>query len=235
MLRSQLGASDASSDYSTSNANGDVAHKHVIARISTHVLRIEREFSLCKTLVQTSDPGCAHTVRPVELIKLPSHQGDSGPLVVSIFESPGRNYLRELVDFGPAFLDQRHFGHQQLNSSESAPLRRPEGQISLSLFLDFAIGASECLEILHHGLRVVHGELRGDAFHFDRETGVVRIINFGSGLRSFENRLTSTGWLSLSKEIGVKNKLQFIAPEQASLFKLLIQFSPDLQFLSSMS
>ena len=207
-------ASDNDSDFSTSNTNEGEVHKHVIARISTHVLRLEREFHLCKSLVQTSDPNCAHTVRPLELIKLPSQQGDSSPLIASIFESPGRNYLRELVDFGPAFLD-----HQQ-PVSQSARLERADGQISLSLFLDFAIGASECLEILHHGLRVVHGELRGDAFHFDRENGVVRIINFGSGLRSFENGLTSAGWLALSKELGVKNKLQFIAPEQVSPFVL---------------
>ena len=226
MPRSQIAVSEASSDYSTSNVDGEEAHKHIIARVSTHILRLEREFQLCKSVVQTSDPDCAHTVRPLELIKLPSQQGESSPLIVSIFESPGRNYLRDLVDFGPAFLEQRNFGHQG-SDSQAAYLKRSGEQISLSLFLDFAIGASECLEILHHGQRVVHGELRGDAFHFNRETGAVRIINYGSGLRSFENGLTSAGWLSLSKEIGVKNKLQFIAPEQVSPFGVL-EFAPNL-------
>lgn len=59
-------------------------------------------------------------------------------------------------------------------------------------FLDFAVGATECLEILHHGHEIVHGEIRGDAFHF-AEDGVVKMINFGSGARSFENGLTSAG------------------------------------------
>ena len=81
-------------------------------------------------------------------------------------------------------------------------------------FLDFAVGATKCLEILHHENHIVHGELRGDAFHFNLETGAVKMINFGSGARSFENGLTSAGWSLLSREVGVEHKLQFIAPEQ---------------------
>jgi len=67
-----------------------------------------------------------------------------------------------------------------------------KGGIPLLTFLDFAVGATECLEILHHGHELVHGEIRGDAFHF-AEDGMVKMINFGSGARSFENGLTSAG------------------------------------------
>jgi len=185
----------------------------VIARISTHTLRLEREYHLCKSFVQTSDPECIHTVRPIDLIRLPSYQGDNEALIVSIFESPGRNYLRDLSDFRPNWLPpdpDDPIRHE--NIENYSPNSRK--QISLSTFLDFAIGASECLELLHHGLRVVHGELRHDAFHFNQATGTVKFINFGSGPRSFENGLTSTGWLTLSREFGIKKKLQFIAPEQ---------------------
>ena len=87
-------------------------------------------------------------------------------------------------------------------------------RVPLAMFIEFAIGASECLELLHHGIRVVHGELRADAFHYHQETGAVKLVNFGSGPRSFENGLTSSGWLTLSQELGVKHKLQYIAPEQ---------------------
>ena len=131
---------------------------------------------------------------------------------MSIFESPGRNYLKDLLDLGPAFLAPKcSDGSDVFGTSD--PIN-PQGQVSLSTFLDFAIGACECLELLHHGLRVVHGELRADAFHFNRDNGVVRLINFGSGPRSFEHELTSSGWIALSREIGVKHKLQYIAPEQ---------------------
>ena len=184
----------------------------VVARISTHTLRIEREYHLCKSFIQTSDPDFAHTVKPLDLVRLPSHQGDEATLIVSIFESPGRNYLRNLLDLGPAFLAPNLSDGNDVFGTSG--LTNSQGQVSLSTFLDFAIGACECLELLHHGLRVVHGELRADAFHFNRDSGVVKLINFGSGPRSFENGLTSSGWITLSREIGVKHKLQYIAPEQ---------------------
>ncbi|KAI9782051.1 MAG: hypothetical protein M1835_004112 [Candelina submexicana] len=204
--------SDNGSEYSSAKQEPEKTYQNVIARISTHTLRLEREYHLCQSLIQTSDPECRHIVRSVEFRRLPSQQGDDGvPIAVSIVESPGRNWLRGLVSFGPAF-----YGGPKPPQVPGAHSRgyMMEDPISLPEFLDFAIGASECLELLHHGAQIVHGEIRGDAFHFNRETGLVKLINFGSGLRSFENGLTSVGWSTLTKEIGVKNKLQFIAPEQ---------------------
>lgn len=40
------------------------------------------------------------------------------------------------------------------------------------------------------------------------------MINLGSGIRSFTDRLTSTGWTSLLTERGIRYKLHFFAPEQ---------------------
>jgi len=184
--------------------------RKVIARISRHILRVEREFQLIQQVTENSDPNYEHFVRPIELVRLPGHHGHE-PLVVSIFEAPGRNYLREIVEFGPN-------AYRGVAKRESWELRNfsaeKGGKIPLLQFLDFAVGAAECCEILHHGNRLVHGEIRGDAFFFDPSTGVVKLINFGSGTRSFENGLTSAGWYSLSRERGVEHKLQFIAPEQ---------------------
>ena len=131
---------------------------------------------------------------------------------VSIFESPGRNDLVDLVDFGQAWLRQSGQDSRSLGRPDKST--GPRDQVSLLTFLDFAVGATECLELLHHGLRAVHGELRADAFHFDQYTRVVRLVNFGSGSRAFEDGLTSAGWNKLSRELGVKSKLQFMAPEQ---------------------
>ena len=196
----------------SSRADGERTYTPVVARISTHVLRIEREFHLCKSFIQISDPDFAHTVKPLDLVRLPSLQGDEATFVVSVFESPGRDYLKDLLDLGPAFLAPTFSGGNDVSGKSDATDSR--GQVSLSNFLDFAIGACECLELLHHGLRVIHGDLRADAFHFNRDNGVVKLINFGSGPRSFENGLTSSGWITLSREIGVKYKLQYVAPEQ---------------------
>lgn len=187
------------------NENGQHGtHIRIMAKISTHTLREERSYHICLNLLQSADPHGNHIVRPVELLRLPAQHGDKGPVVVSVFEAPGFNSLVKYIDFGPA-------GQNRLADDGSYARRKP---ISLPTFLDFAIGATECLEILHHGQRIVHGEIRGDAFHFDEETGQTRLINFGSGIRSFEHGLTSHGWSTLSKEAGAKNKLSFISPEQ---------------------
>jgi serine/threonine protein kinase len=104
-----------------------------------------------------------------------------------------------------------------LHGDKHEPLREShhnDEPIPLEIFLDFAVGATECLELLHNGQRIVHGEIRGDAFHLNLDTGSVKLINFGSGLRTFEHGLTSTGWSALSKEVGAKTKLSFMSPEQ---------------------
>lgn len=177
-----------------------------MARISTHVLRLEREFNGNKLLVDSLDPDCLHTIKPLDLFRLPSTPGDHTSMMVCVYEAPGMNHLSQILDFGPAF-----FGHRTLKSSSEGP---PGELIHLQTFLDVAIGACECLELLHHGLKVVHGEIRQDTFHWNKEKNLVKVANGGNGPRSFENLLSSDGWSSVSKELGVKNKLQFIAPEQ---------------------
>jgi serine/threonine protein kinase/GAF domain-containing protein len=179
----------------------------VVCRVSHQTLRLEREFQLAKAVVEKSDPDCKHFVRPVEFVRLPSKTGGE-PLVASIFEAPGPNYLKDLVTFGPNWFN---FSHNSTISPSETPYPTPG--VPLLTFLDFAVGATECLEILHHGHQIVHGELRGDAFHF-AESGHVKMINFGSGARSFENGLTSAGWNTLSREVGIELRLAFIAPEQ---------------------
>ena len=186
-----------------------VKDRAVVCRVSAHTLRLEREFRLCKIITKKSDPDSRHFIRPIELARLPPKPGNTEPLVAFICEAPGPNYLREVVKFGP---NAYRVAHQLDNSWEVQHLPY-RGGIPLLTFLDFAIGATECLEILHHGHQIVHGELRGDAFHFG-ENGIVKMINFGGGARSFENGLTSAGWNVLSKELGIELKLAFVAPEQ---------------------
>lgn len=159
---------------------------------------------MIRSIVQSSDPDCNHTIRPIDLIRLPPDPGDVGTLLVAIFESPGHDRLRDLVTFGPASFAAGAKGDNNTTPSE---------QIPLPAFLDFAIGACDCLEILHYGVKTVHGEIRGDAFHFSAENGAVKLANVGNGARSYDNVL-SEGWSSVSRELGAKYKLQFIAPEQ---------------------
>lgn len=182
----------------------------MVARVSSHVLRLEREYHLSQTVTQSSDPEHKYTIRLIELVRLPNRPGDSNA-IASIFESPGRNYLQNMIDFGPTwspeFIPASVYELSEHSSADN---------ISLASFLDFAIGACECLELLHE-LRIVHGDIRADAFYFDKrkqEKSAVKLINLGAGPRSFENGFTSAGWLALTKEATVQRKLQFIAPEQ---------------------
>lgn len=188
----------------------NINHRKVVARVSVHTLRLEREFQLANSISKSSDPECKHIIRPIEFIRLPPKPGQKN-LVVFIFEAPGANYLRDVVEFGPNAYKGVATGDEW--EFQAVGESNPE-QLSLQIFLDFAIGATSCCEIIHRGNQLVHGELRGDAFHFNKDTGVVRLVNFGSGARSFENGLTSTGWISLSREAGIEYKLQFVAPEQ---------------------
>lgn len=199
-------SSESSSDLSAPRVEAEPIWKPVVARVSTHVVRLEREYHMMRSIIQLSDPDCLHTVRPIDLVRLPPEPDDPGPILVSIFESPGPNYLKEMVSFGPAWFE---FGARGETSSSTSPSE----QVPLTMFFDFAIGACDCLELLHYGLKTIHGEIRGDAFHFNRETGAVKLINTGNGARAFDNAL-GEGWSALSREVGVKMKLQFIAPEQ---------------------
>ncbi|KAF8862872.1 HHK1, histidine kinase-group X protein [Acephala macrosclerotiorum] len=207
-------ASESGSESNVSHEDGtssEPGRVQVVARISTHALREERAYHICKNLIKKVDPDGNHIIRPVDIVRLPNQQGDKGPIVVCIFENPGPNYLPRVIDYGPAWYrgrkveDKLEAFRDEFVAKEVVPLQT---------FLDFAVGATECLEILHHGSRIVHGEIRGDAFHMNMINGKVRLINFGSGLRTFEHGLTSTGWSALSKEVGAKTKLSYMSPEQ---------------------
>ncbi|OJD24383.1 serine/threonine protein kinase [Blastomyces percursus] len=198
--------SESSSDISSSRNDPDATWVPVVARVSSHVIRLEREFHILKSIIQISDPECKHTVRPIDIIRLAPQPGDRGPLLVTIYESQGPNQLKEYVGFGPIFFQT--YGGDILAECSSLG-----AQVPIATFLDFAIGACECLELLHYGLKCIHGEIRPDAFHYNADTGAVKLSNTGNGARSFDNAL-SEGWSILSRDFGVKNKLQFIAPEQ---------------------
>ncbi|KAI0900879.1 putative histidine kinase HHK1p [Annulohypoxylon nitens] len=190
----------------------NVEEQQIVARVSYHVLREERTFHIAKSLMATADPEGVHNVKPIDLIRLSPQPGDRAPIIVAIYEHPGENYLFDTLDLGPAFYYARKIEDRFEAYRRNDFVLKPP--ISLVNFLDFAIGATQCLEILHHGHGMVHGEIRADAFHFNIETNKVKLISFGSGVRSFEHGLTSTGWSTLSKELGAKNKLVYISPEQ---------------------
>ncbi|ROT39381.1 peroxide stress-activated histidine kinase mak2 [Sodiomyces alkalinus F11] len=214
-----VSSTDASSELTagspsalTSNPETPYVEEPVVARISYHVLREERTFYITKNLIASVDDDGEHIAKPVDLVRLASQPTDRGTIIVAIYQYAGRNDLFDLIDMGPAFYRTRKVGdHYEAYRQEDSQLKPP---ISLPKFMDFAVGAAQCLEILHYGQGTTHGEIRPDAFHFNMETNRVKLVALGTGTRSFENRLQSSAWSNLSKELGAKNKLLYISPEQ---------------------
>ncbi|KAF3343972.1 hypothetical protein VD0002_g8238 [Verticillium dahliae] len=204
--------SPASPPMPTSNPDTLYPEEPVIARISYHVLREERTFHITKHLITSVDPHGEHIVKPIDLVRLTPQPGDRGSIIVAIYQHPGRNAIFDLIDVGPAFYSTRKVNdHWEAYRKEVFSLNPP---IGVPEFLRFAIGAAQCLEILHYGQGATHGEIRPDAFHYNIETHRVKLAAIGTGTRSFENRLQSSAWSNLSKELGAKNKLLYISPEQ---------------------
>lgn len=188
-----------------------IVEEPIVAKISHYVLREERGFHIAKSLVSSADRDGEHIAKPIEFIHLPPIPGDRGPIVVAIYQFPGANHISRLVDLGPAFYFARKVGDKWEGYKNDQPLDPP---ISLQNFLDFAVGASQCLEMIHHRQGIVHGEIRGDAFHFNLDTKKVKLIAFGSGQRSFEHGLQHTKWSTISNQLGAKNRFLYISPEQ---------------------
>lgn len=144
-----------------------------------------------------------------------------------IYEEPGYNSLMDMVNFGANWycLSRNSETIPPFDPHRSANGKGEVGKTHLPTFLDIAIGASACVEMLHLGKHVIHAEIRGDSFHYLRSTGEVRLKNLGAGSRSVEDYLQSGAWSQLSRERGVDYKLHFIAPEQTGR----VQATPDVR------
>lgn len=205
-------ASSSDTSCESYDSNDEPSEFPVIAFVSTQKLRQERAYHLFKSIKKTIDPEGELVIKTVEIRRLPALPADNSALVVCIYEYPGENYLERVIDFGPAWYKAKRVGDKKIEAVRQTS--KPRESVPLAIFLDFAVGAAGCLEILHHEQRIVHGEIRGDAFHMNLETGSVKLINLGSGLRTFEHGLRSMGWSALSKDIGVRTKLSYMSPEQ---------------------
>lgn len=150
-----------------------------------------------------------HFLHPLEILYLAAEDNKDG-YAVAVYEMPGYNYVRDIIYLGPNFYKVK----REENVWSIDNTFEEKQQVPLTAFLEFAIGAAECCEILHHDNGLVHGQIRGDCFHMNSKTGVVKMVNLGSGIVSFEKDLTSAGWASIYKERGSQFRLQFIAPEQ---------------------
>lgn len=143
--------------------DASAASQNILARISCHTLSIERQYQLAATHAAGSDPLGKHHVRALQLLRLPG-QNHEPSLAVIIYERPGPNYLKDLINFGPGWYNaSARFLQDGWRPELTASRAFEAGKVKLSTFLSFALGAAKCCEMLHQGNRLVHGELRGDS------------------------------------------------------------------------
>lgn len=173
----------------------------MVARIGDNMVQEERLQEEYQTLASVAASHRKYLLRPVEMQRLFSHDEDHEPsLLVCIYESPGPNDLLRFVDCGaPIWYHTRLDGEESDAVTDGVGSNRAERRepMPLDAFLGFAIGAAECIEMLH-SQQIVHGQIRGDAFHFNQETGRVRLIHLGAGLRAYDIGRLTTGSRSLS-------------------------------------
>ncbi|GAO52524.1 hypothetical protein G7K_6598-t1 [Saitoella complicata NRRL Y-17804] len=184
----------------------------VIAKVSQHVLRLEREYHVFQHL-----GGIEEAFSGGKEEQIGRGEGKARKLVVDVLDlvhahSRAEMNLGQARGPGPGPGSCAAIIYTDPGLNALADWTSTE-MITVPPFLDFAIAACEVLEFIH-GQDLVHGELRPESFHWNVEEGVVRLMNFGSGLKSFQNGLTSSGWSSLAREKGVEGRLMFISPEQ---------------------
>ncbi|KAI9272442.1 hypothetical protein BY458DRAFT_586342 [Sporodiniella umbellata] len=210
-------------------------NKLVLAKISPHLIRLEREYYLSKRL----HPICPNYIpHAVEYISL-SQKGLAALLYTDLKSSD--------------FLYFKH-NYQSLFSNSALSdktLAWPCKPFTLDIFLKFAIECCSALQFLHEN-GVIHGELRPSAFYCDYNQDLekieTKIWNFGGGLKSYEDLLLNR-WKSLmtkdiisqqdmpqhyqglysSKEL--QSSLIYVSPEQTGRTSNVIDHRTDLYSL----
>ncbi|KII94402.1 hypothetical protein PLICRDRAFT_695401 [Plicaturopsis crispa FD-325 SS-3] len=210
----------------------------VLAKIapafSNGSLCLEREAHILGQMSSSSE-ALSMTLRMVDFFTIPRSNGD---VVVLLLLHPGLNLLG------------RHFPPSKVNDLLLADVLRSRpsmhGDIymtgieepsmmeeleafdimDLGTFLEFAIQATHCLEILHKS-GLIHRELRANAFHLNSHSGLVRFVHFGNRAVSLEqfggpSALVIKAFDEIEKT-KVKEALCYLAPEQTGSVETMSQ------------
>ncbi|KAH8120504.1 dual-domain HisK/Mak2 protein kinase [Phellopilus nigrolimitatus] len=190
---------------------------------------LEREAHILDQLSGTSE---ATTIafRVVEYMTLPKESGDC---VILLLSHPGPNLLgnyfpsakvNELLLAGVSETQARLSPDRDtyVANIEESDMREEHNTfriMDLASFLEFAIQATHCLELIHK-LGIIHREVRANAFHLNDHSGLVRFAHFGNRSVSLEQLggpsalvIAADTLEELSKR-KVKEALCYLAPEQ---------------------
>ncbi|KAI0320977.1 histidine kinase [Amylostereum chailletii] len=190
-------------------------------------------------LMQTSSEALSTTIRLIDLFFIPRANGDC---LVLLLMHPGPNLLGRylphsrvndllLSDASPTHHQHSHTGDVYMDEEEIPTLPVDYENVDtmdLATFLEFAVQATHCLEMMHK-LGAVHREIRANAFHLNSHSGVVRLVHFGNRSVSLEQFggptslvLRSESYEEIDKN-KVKEALCYLAPEQTGSVETSIE------------
>ncbi|KAF9015434.1 dual-domain HisK/Mak2 protein kinase [Cyathus striatus] len=212
---------------------------NVIAKIapaqSNGSMCLEREAHVLSKLSQISD-GYSTALRMIDFFKISREHGDC---VVLLLAHPGLNLLGRYLP--PSKVNDLLLADWQRarppSSREDVYMIAAENLdlteemeafdvMDLASFLEFAIQATHCLEILHKA-GVIHREVRANAFHLNSHSGLVRFVHFGNRAISLENYGSPSSLVLRAYEeiekLKVKEALCYLAPEQTGSIETMTQ------------
>lgn len=174
-------------------------NKIVLAKISPHSVRLEREYYVSKRLFST--PGGENFVpNAIEYISLVQ----DGLAAILYADITPNDYIyfeqdKKMNYFTLFSLAQITHNMDIWNIDDVTPIQKKCNDITVDIFLTFAVECCSALQFLHEN-GFVHGELRPSAFQvgYTPEGKIsTKVWNFGGGLNSYEELLlTSSRWRS---------------------------------------
>ncbi|KAI0325627.1 histidine kinase [Cubamyces sp. BRFM 1775] len=225
----------------------------VLAKIvpahSNASMLLEREAHILEKMV-SSPESSSTTLRMIDFFTIPKTNGDC---VVLLLYHPGLNILGRY--FPPAKVNNLLFGdisrarpsssHRDIfMSGVEEPYMMEEMEaieiMDLATFLEFAIQATHCLEMMHRN-GLIHREVRANAFHLNHHSGLVRLVHFGNRAVSLEQFGVPSEFVLQAdafeevQKLKVKEALCYFAPEQTgSMENLAEDHRTDLYSLGIM-
>ena len=198
----------------------------------------------------SSPESSSTTLRMIDFFTIPKTNGDC---VVLLLYHPGLNILGRY--FPPAKVNNLLFGdisrarpsssHRDIfMSGVEEPYMMEEMEaieiMDLATFLEFAIQATHCLEMMHRN-GLIHREVRANAFHLNHHSGLVRLVHFGNRAVSLEQFGVPSEFVLQAdafeevQKLKVKEALCYFAPEQTgSMENLAEDHRTDLYSLGIM-
>ncbi|KAF8912937.1 dual-domain HisK/Mak2 protein kinase [Gymnopilus junonius] len=197
---------------------------------------LEREAHILG-LMASSLEGQSTALRMIDFLKIPRESGDC---VVLLLVHPGLNLLGRylppskvndllVADASRSRTTNAGQGDIHMTGIEEPDLAEEMEAfdiMDLASFLEFAIQATRCLEVLHKA-GLVHREVRANAFHLNSHSGLVRLVHFGNRAISLEN-FGSPSSLVLrayeeAEKLKTKEALCYLAPEQTGSIETMAQ------------